>query len=169
MPEDENTTATNVDEQFFIVNKEKLKEVLGISELKDDLGEFKQNCYEDFSIKFVQLKEILRELFQRMGDYEDLTVLGYTLLEKLDSKDGEKECPHGTLGGKEHCMKCRPELMKDSKPSEPIAGSARQTEDIRWLWRHAGHDDDIETLEEYHKKMIELEEKYLTEGEDADE
>lgn len=29
-----------------------------------------------------------------------------------------------------------------------------------WLWRHAGNDDDIETLEEYTKKMIELE-KYL--------
>ena len=40
---------------------------------------------------------------------------------------------------------------------------AQQTVDIRWLWRHAGHDDDIETLEEYNKKMIELQEKYLKE------
>lgn len=55
-----------------------------IAELKEqeylNVGEIR-NIKQDFH----ELREVLRELFQRMGDNEDLSVIGYDLLEKLDA------------------------------------------------------------------------------------
>ena len=56
-----------------------------------------------------------------MSDFEE-TLLDYmkriTLALEQIARKGEK-CPHGTFGGSEHCMKCRPELMEGEKSVEP--------------------------------------------------
>lgn len=80
-----------------------------LNELKERFDFKNEQAYnEHTSIRkhLNKTQEVLRELFQRMGDNEDLSVVGYDLLEKIGSEKKEVEsCPwcrdgvnHPTLG-----------------------------------------------------------------------
>lgn len=64
-------------------------------------------------------EELLEDIKKRPEAYEYYRAGLLKITEISEAgKEGEKVCPHGTFGGRERCMKCRPELMSDSKPSE---------------------------------------------------
>jgi len=54
--------------------------------LEEDKIEIVRGLTVKNSRNLEELKKVLCELFQRMGDFEDLSIVGYDLLAKLKAK-----------------------------------------------------------------------------------
>jgi len=91
-----------------------------LSELKEQVGKLNRNKH--IQQRYINdLREVLHELFQRMGDNEDLSKLGYDLLAKLDSeKEGICKCGRTYKAHFIDDSYKTYEYLNDSKPKETI-------------------------------------------------